>query len=178
MKNSQVARPIHALFSLPMSLRVAPTPESSAGRRCSFELPRILHPIHAAFGESLGCPCSSLLLQRFSMSLRVAPHPHPPAVPMVIPRVAPVPRSLGGSVWRIYGFPRIPHPPAPRRHKPRVAPALASSSVPQSEPSGCPEASVSGPRQRWIFGLPRISHPGLPSMRLRVAPAPASTAGS
>jgi hypothetical protein len=52
---------------------------------------------------------------------------HLPAVPTVSFRVAPSPRSLGCSVWRISEFPRITHPPAAPSMRLRVTPVPAST---------------------------------------------------
>jgi hypothetical protein len=81
-------------------------------RRWFFEFPRIPHPSALPANESPGCPESSFLLHRLSMSFQVSLNP----------------ASSGYNRRWFFEFPRIPHPSALPAVILRVSPSLRSSS--------------------------------------------------
>jgi hypothetical protein len=97
------------------------------------------------------------------------------------PRVFRSPQIPGSMIVSqcVLELPRLPHLPASPAVNLRVAPDLRSACVAFQPISGFPAFVPSGSTGWLILGSrPESRPPAAPSMRLRVSPAPASTAGS
>jgi hypothetical protein len=104
-------------------------------RRWSFELPRLSHPSALPGGVNLRVapqPYSASLASRWG--LRVAPHPHLPALPR--DRVCGLPRILSplAPADAITRLPRFSPPPAVPLLRLRVAPGPALTAGPMMTP--------------------------------------------
>jgi hypothetical protein len=136
-----------------------------AFRRWRFGSPRAFHPFSAAVGRVL----------------RVAPLPRSACrASRCFRRVAPVSAPSGGASDGVPGCPASRILRRCRCWSSRVAPPLRSSSLASRRfHRVAPAFTSSGAAEGRVFRLPRILLPSaLPLLRPRIAPGPASAAGS